>query len=136
MELAFVIKVIAGLKTTVTDAAKKEVEEKIGTTVKTLLETGDEFKGEVARAVETAVGELKGMVTEVATDVEVLKDKTIIIKNDTPEEMTISLQGVIKIDKILVPAGKSVGSPVFGKTGELSVINLKNNKKIGTIVVW
>jgi hypothetical protein len=68
--------------------------------------------------------------------VDVLKDKTIIIKNDTPEEMTISLQGVIKIDKILVPAGKSVGSPVFGKTGELSVINLKNNKKIGTIVVW
>jgi hypothetical protein len=75
----FVTKVIAGLKTTVTDAAKKEVGEKIGTTVKTLLETGDEFKGEVARAVETAVSELKGMVTEVATDLEVLKRPAVAI---------------------------------------------------------
>ncbi len=67
--------------------------------------------------------------------VDVLKDKTIIFTNSTTEEMTISLQGVINIDKIIIPAGKSVGGPVFGKVGELSVVNLKNNKKIGTITI-
>lgn len=67
--------------------------------------------------------------------VDVQKDKTVTITNGTNEEMTISLSGVINIDKIIVPAGKSVGGPVFGRVGELSVINLKNNKKLGTIYI-
>lgn len=97
------------------------------------VNTSDTFKTNIPKEYKaTLTLNGNGMVP---FQVDVLKDKTIIIKNDTNEEMTISLRGVINIDKILVPAGKSVGSPVFGKAGELSVINLKNNKKIGTIII-
>lgn len=61
------------------EVATEEVGRKIGTTVRSLLETGDEFKEEVKRAVETAVSELKGMVAEVATDLEVLKRPAVAI---------------------------------------------------------
>lgn len=61
------------------EIATEEVGRRIGTTVRNLLETGEEFKREVASAVGAAVGELKGMVTTVATDLEVLKAPAVAI---------------------------------------------------------
>lgn len=61
------------------EITREEVGNRIGTALKTLLETGEELKRAVADAVKGATGELGEMITTVATDLEVLKRPAVAI---------------------------------------------------------
>ncbi len=57
----------------------------------------------------------------------------LIFKNETSKDLEISLDGVIKVDKIKIPADGTASGPIFSTKGEISIISGKN--KLGTVNV-
>lgn len=57
----------------------------------------------------------------------------LIFKNETEKDLEIALDGVIKVDKIRIPANGNASGPIFSTKGEISIILGK--EKIGTVNV-
>lgn len=57
----------------------------------------------------------------------------LIFRNETDNDMEVALDGVIKVDKIKIPANGTASGPIFSTKGEISIILDKN--KIGTVNV-
>lgn len=59
----------------------------------------------------------------------------IVFDNKTDKDMKISLKGTVNVDEFPVLKGKSAAGPVFGKAGNVDVLDAVTKTKLGSIIV-